>query len=70
MPEEARGGMSADGWNRNVTRMYTYRSRRLSMPARLVILRSYVRVRPVVFLSSRISMMRVMHRRTRGTWRV
>jgi len=67
---EARGGLSADGWSRNITRMYIYHSRRLSMAARRVISRSSVHVRPLGFLSSRITTMRAMHRRARGTWHV
>jgi hypothetical protein len=62
--------MSTDGWNRNGTRMYTYRSRLLLMVARQVISRSSGRVRLVGFLSSRITPMRVMHRHARGIWHV
>jgi len=68
--EEGRGGMYADGWNRNGTRMHTYRSQLLSMAAHRVISRSSVRVHPLGFLSSRITTMRVMRRRARGIWRV
>jgi Tat protein secretion system quality control protein TatD with DNase activity len=64
------GKASTDEWNRSGTRMYTYHSRLLSMAARQVISRSSVRVHPLGFLSSRITTMRVMHRRARGIWRV
>jgi Tat protein secretion system quality control protein TatD with DNase activity len=67
---EARGGMSADGWNRNITQMCICHSRRLSMAVRRVTLHLSVHVRPLGFLSSRITMMRVMHRGARGTWHV
>jgi hypothetical protein len=62
--------MCADGWNRNGTQIYIYRSRLLSMAARQVISCSSVRVPPLGFLSSRIATMRVMHRLGRGIWRV
>ena len=67
---EARGGMSADGWNRNITRMCICHSRRLSMAVRRLTLRLSVHVRPLGFLSSRITMMRAMHLRAHGRWHV
>jgi hypothetical protein len=40
------------------------------MAARRVILRYFVHVRPLGFLSSQITTMLVMHRRAPGTWPV
>jgi hypothetical protein len=67
---EARGGISADGWDRSNIQTSSYLSRRPSMAVHRAILPSSVHVLQPGFLSSPTTTMRVMHRHGRGTWHV